>query len=56
MIKCEICQAVAVDVWIDPRYPEHFMWVCREDLVDLIELELVEAHIQRLGNKTEDKQ
>ncbi len=36
--KCDICGAIAVDVWIDPRFPESILWVCREDLYDLTEL------------------
>ncbi len=38
MEYCQICGAVAVDVWIDPLYPGHVMWLCREDLVELTEL------------------
>lgn len=53
-IKCEVCGAVAVDVWLDPRYPGHLLWVCQEDLYDLIELERVEAHILNLGESKEE--
>ena len=56
MVKnCEICGSVAVDVWIDPRFPGQVLWVCREDLLDLTEI-FETPTILNLTNKEDGSQ